>query len=632
MFSNGRKTIGVFISQANDDYQDALIRGISSRAKELDYNVAFFTNFGGYGQPAYDMGEKDIANIPSYEDFDGIILAMNTISIHSMNTCIRKSIRNYSKCPVVSVQQKMNEYYNVLIDDNKVLEELINHFIKVHSFTKYNFMAGPKGLIESEKRLQTFLRILGEHNIPIEEERIYYGDFSKSDGYRAVDKWLSAPLEKPQAIICVNDLMAMSICNALEERGISVPEDIAVTGCDDIDEAAEFSPSLTSVKLPVFEMGRQAVVKIKKHNMGIEQSQNSYLKTVTVYRESCGCKKDWYKENHIYRKNHVVIREAIKKEILGNSYMATDLNALTKLEQINEKIKIYVNENLGYSKFCMCLKDDWDIYHEDEKVDEAFTNDTMTMTLGIRNGVSYTNITFPRRELIPSEFVEDQPMIYFFAMLHHLENSFGYVAISFDRIQTYMLTFHAWLINISHALESVRVRMEMKRLVAKMEDMSIRDELTELYNRRGLDVFGQKYLGQCIKEHLRFMILTADLDRLKYINDTFGHVKGDMAISVVANALRNAAEHEEVCVRYGGDEFIVVGKNYSESKMKKFINKLEEGLNMFNNGREHEFEVTVSYGWSITMPDEDTTVEKCLVVADFRMYKQKYEKKALSKR
>jgi DNA-binding LacI/PurR family transcriptional regulator len=88
MFANGKRTVGVFISQLNDEFQDVLCKGITSRAKELDYNVAFFTSFGGYGKPEFDMGENEIAKLPYYQDFDGIILAPDTFTIDKLNNNI----------------------------------------------------------------------------------------------------------------------------------------------------------------------------------------------------------------------------------------------------------------------------------------------------------------------------------------------------------------------------------------------------------------------------------------------------------------------------------------------------------------------------------------------------------------
>ncbi len=623
MLGNKRKTIGVFISQVNEEFQDTLSKGIISKAKELEYNVAFFTNFGGYGQQAYDVGEFCITDLPHYEELDGIIIAPDTMVLQNLEDRYKENIANRSHCPVVSVRREIKEYYNVLIDDYTVLDEIIRHFIVEHKFTRINFLAGPKGFPDSDKRLAAYKKILSEYDIPVEEDRIYYGDFWKRVAGRAVDHWLESSLEWPQAIICANDYMALTVCNALAEKGISIPEQIAVTGCDDIEDSAEYSPSLTTARMPVFEMGMEAVVKIHNHNLGMEQPKNSYMKTITIYRASCGCKRNWYEEGSERRRNHIITRETLERSISRNASMSTDLAGLTKLEEVNEKLWAYIYENVNFTHFCMCLQQDWDNYLIDKK--EAIAEEAM-MEVGFKNRVGYSKLKCHKKELIPQELVEDKAMIYFFALLHHQEHYFGYVGISFDTIQTYMRTFQPWLINLSNALENVRVHGELNRLVYRLEDMSIRDDLTGLYNRRVLDTLGKKYLKQCIEEQSQLMVFTADMDKLKIINDKFGHSNGDVALRVVADALQKAADDDEICIRLGGDEFMAIGMEYDELKMTKFVNRFVEELNKFNFIKDYDFGVYVSYGCNLILPYENTTIEGCLIAADALMYKQKSEK------
>jgi diguanylate cyclase (GGDEF)-like protein len=628
VLGNNKKTIGVFISHVNGDFQDALSKGIITKAKELDYNVAFFTNFGGFGQRAYDLGELLISDLPSYGELDGIIITPDIILLENLLVKFRENIKSKSSCPVVSVRREICEYYNVLVDDSHVMDEIITHFIEVHGFTRINFLAGPKGVPDADKRLEAYKRILTRHNIPVEENRIYYGDFWKNSGDIAVEYWLNGPLERPQAIVCANDYMAFSVCRALAVRGVLVPDQIAVTGCDDIEDSSEFSPSLTTVRMPVFEMGMEAVIKIDKHNRGTEQPKNSILRTETVYRASCGCRRHWYRESNERRKSHIAEREALQNEISHNASMSTALTGLTKLEEVTGKMWRYIYENENVSHFCMCLNKEWDYYHNDGEEGHLGNNDEFMMEAGIKNRERFTKVKCSKKELIPSVLAEDKPVFYYFALLHHHGHCFGYVGISFGIIRTYMLTFQAWLINISNALENIRIHGELNRLVFRLEDMSIRDELTELYNRRVIETLGRSYLKQCVEEHTQLMVFTADMDKLKYINDNFGHSRGDMALRVVASALQYAADDDEICIRFGGDEFMAIGMDYDEVKTAKFINRFVGELNKFNFMNEYNFSVYVSYGYILILPDADTTIESCLVSADTLMYRQKYEKEA----
>ncbi len=636
MFGNHRKSIGVFVSQVNEEFPDVLCKGIITRARELDYNVAFFTNFGGLGQAEYDLGEAYITELPNYKELDGIIITPDVMHVPNLLNKYKDKIRCESHCPAVSVRREIKEYYNVLINDDTVLDEIIRHFILQHGYTRINFLSGPVGFPDTEKRLANYKRILKEYNIPVEEERIYYGDLMRVTGNNAVEYWLNSDKERPQAIVCANDNMAITVCRALAERGISVPDQIAVTGCDDIEDAAEFSPSITTARMPIFEMGIEAVDIIDRHNRGIGQPKTSLMKTVTMYRASCGCKRNWYHESNIRRRNHIQARETLQLEIARNSYMSIDLTGLTRLEDILARMWNYIAQNENLSHFCMCLENGWDLYRAREE-EERFKEEEiqrdrneLTMEIGLKNNIRFMKLKCSRKELIPLELSQDCPMAYFFALLHHQENYFGYVGVSFDKIQTYMRTFQMWLINVSNALENVRIHGELNRLVYKLEDMSVRDDLTGLYNRRVLVTLGKKYLKHCLLEHTNMMVFTADMDKLKYINDKFGHFYGDIAIRVVANALSYAADDDEICIRLGGDEFMAIGMDYDEIRMNKFINRFVEELNKFNFVKDYDFSVYVSYGYHLICPEDGTTIESCLSAADALMYQQKYEKTSKS--
>ena len=160
MLGNNKKTIGVFISQVYEEYQNNLSRGIMKRANELDYNVAFFTNFGGFGQVFYDMGEIHISDLPNYEELEGIIFTPDIIILPNLINRYKKNIAERCHCPVVSVRKEDKDFYNVLIDDDTVLEEIITHFIKVHGFDRINFLAGPKSNPGANKRLENYKRVL----------------------------------------------------------------------------------------------------------------------------------------------------------------------------------------------------------------------------------------------------------------------------------------------------------------------------------------------------------------------------------------------------------------------------------------------------------------------------------------
>ncbi len=629
MFGNGRKTIGVFVTQVYQEFQETLSKGISERAKELGYNVAFFTNFLGYGEFEYETGERSITTLPCYEELAGIIIVPDTMFAQGFDLSVLERISQFASCPVVSVRKRMEDYYNVLVDDTMVLDEIIRHFIVDHGYKRIHFLTGPRSNPAAVQRLESFRRIMEEYQLPVGDEQIYYGDFWKYTGYDAVRYWLADPQKRPEAIICANDYMAITVCKALEERGIRVPEDIAVSGCDNILMAEIYAPSITTAGVPVFGMGKAAVDKIDMHHHNIPQGRDTIVKTVTCWRESCGCRPVSNQEE-VSRQRSRILNELEAKElaISNNAFMSVELTSIKTIAELNRRLASYTYMNEDFSSFYMCLYKDWELRGEEENAG-IVQGDEMVMEVGIHNGEWLQRTEYSLPALIPPRYVGSEPQIFLFNMLHHQEICFGYTAISFHDGEIYQSSYHGWLTNICNALENIRIHNVLTRLVSRLEDMSIKDELTDLYNRRALEQLGKLYLFQCIKSETKLMVLSADIDKLKYINDTFGHASGDAAIRTVAEALQYAARDDEICIRVSGDEFVVIGMDYDQDKIEEFAWRFEERLRQVNEESNRSYQVYVSYGWYLVRPDADTTIEECLLVSDARLYRMKGRKKEM---
>lgn len=630
MLGNNRKTIGVFVTQQFQEYQAIIGNGICSRAEELGYNVAFFTNFLGYGDFQYEIGERSIADLPNYDMLDGIILLPDTMYVPGYLNRILENIKRDCSCPVVSVRQNIDDdFYNVLIDDTFVLEDIIKHMVVDHGYKKINFLTGPKDNLVSKQRRETFKRILAENNIQFEEDRVFYGDFWKNDPKLAVEKWFKDPDNLPEAIICANDFMAITVCNELTKRGVSVPDDIAVTGCDNIMLSKEFYPAISTVNVPVYDMGVEAINKLYKHFEGIEQEKNSYLNTSMILRESCGCKNHVRNFKAASKRNRFINKvEDMEKDAFNNALMSVELTSITTIDRLDKRLASFTDMNEGFSSFYLLLHKNWDLYTNEES-EKITDKNEMIMEVGIKKGEWLQKKEFSKPNLLPSVHVGEEPQIFFFNMIHYREVCFGYAAISYKTETGYQSSYQGWLVNISNTLEKIRVHNELNRLVFKLEDMYIKDDLTDLYNRRALETLGQKYLQQCIDKKSSLMVFTADMDKLKHINDNYGHAYGDIAIKAAADALKAASKDDEICMRVGGDEFVVIGMDYDEQKIVNFIQKFEHEIDEFNEHSGKLFKVDVSYGWSIINPNSAINIEDCLIITDSKMYKQKYEKETL---
>ncbi len=145
---------------------------------------------------------------------------------------------------------------------------------------------GTSNTFSGAQRFEAYRTALMEHGLPLNETFILKGDFLKKSAYREVLKLLDQA-ELPTAIFSANDDMALGALEAFKERGIRVPEDISIVGFDDVPVAAQLNPSLSSVRLPIYDMSQAAVHKIiEMCQQGTSSFSTTSFPTKLIARES----------------------------------------------------------------------------------------------------------------------------------------------------------------------------------------------------------------------------------------------------------------------------------------------------------------------------------------------------------
>jgi diguanylate cyclase (GGDEF)-like protein len=160
-----------------------------------------------------------------------------------------------------------------------------------------------------------------------------------------------------------------------------------------------------------------------------------------------------------------------------------------------------------------------------------------------------------------------------------------------------------------------------------LEAISLRDELTGLYNRRGFFTLGEKELKKAQKEKKNFIVLYFDLDGLKHINDTFGHEEGDYAINSAAKIINSILRNEDIPARLGGDEFVAITLNTDIKSVQVILNRLKKKLKDFNYYSNKTYDISFSYGYSEYTPEKSSSLNELLKEADEMLYNTKKRKK-----
>ncbi|MGQ0561851.1 MAG: GGDEF domain-containing protein, partial [Gemmatimonadota bacterium] len=164
---------------------------------------------------------------------------------------------------------------------------------------------------------------------------------------------------------------------------------------------------------------------------------------------------------------------------------------------------------------------------------------------------------------------------------------------------------------------------ERKLQEERLKEMAILDDLTGLYNRRGFMALASQHLKQAKRAKRQALLVFADLNGLKGINDTHGHADGDRALIAAAEVLNRTFRDSDVVARVGGDEFAILAVEAAADGVEAIKARLQAALDVANRGSARPYQLSVSVGIVSYDPDADASVEELMAVADREMYSNK---------
>lgn len=632
MYSNGLKTIAVFAAemQSQSRIQRLLCKYISSYAYKMGYNVAIFNwNNPFSNHTSYIDGQMEIFDLPKYEDIDAVIYLKNSIDMPACEKKLETKIRETVKGPCVSMCSEVEGFYSLVADDAAGIANVVRHFHEVHGCTKIAFMTGRIEMLDAQLRLNAYKETMEELGLEYDESYIFYGDYWKSKGPAAVSHFEASHYGMPEAIVCANDYMAVSVIKELIKRGYKVSEDIYVSGYDNVSDSLEVVPKLTTLSVPFEKLAVEAVNLIDRVIKGESVDNIPKHDPELICRESCGCHK-------LELWNYIGEMANIGDVKTDNAYMLRDMRFLTVslenvkyFEEIADVVDSYMRVIGNYKSFFMCLNTD--PKKDMMKPYPSFSGytDEMMCYLAIVDRVRDRSCptTFDRRELIPAVYAEGEPQIYYFTPLHFLNKNYGYTAISYSDYFGLQGDYYSFSANIGNALDAINDKIILRRTLEELESLYVSDTLTSLYNRRGFEIHANAIYEDCIERDKPVMVMGIDIDGLKYINDTYGHQAGDNAIQTFANALIYASTGKEICARVGGDEFDIIAGDYTREELNDFIFRIFSYLEKINDEGENEYKVKASYGALIIDTHEGNSLEYYINQCDKMMYEDKKRKK-----
>ena len=631
-----RKQIAVILGSINLDNQKKILQGLADAAKETGVNLYVFTNYVGMQESTESfLNSYRIMDLPDFHEFDGLIMAINSIHYPPAVEQIFKQIKE-TNIPVVSIDREFDGMGCVKISSYDAQFKMLEHLILDHGYRDICYVTGPLQNQEAVLRYQAYQDALQKHDIPFDEKKVFQGSFTQVTGMDAANYFLEAGT-CPPCIVCGNDAMALGVMEVLEKNGYKFPLDVKVTGFDN-GELSEISfPPITTIDKNQYQVGRQAVLDIIAMAEGAKPVTH-IVKCKLEKRGSCGCNRKKRVDVHLLREKYLFQQSITERmaDMLRN--MTADLSIQSNLDAVLTTVQKYITQT-GLSDFSLCLCEKEKVFHVPEKnigrniniipVSKEFT-DNIYIPISYRNGSFSSYPYFKKGLVIPKEYREEcVGETYIVTPCLFQSCCYGYsVCSSSSRIAENSL-YYSFMQTIGIALENVRNRMLLEDAIHKLNNMWSYDMLTKLYNRAGFYYEAKTLLAAVKEKKVKTFLLFFDVDGLKKINDSIGHEAGDQLISAMADCIRYNLTDSMLAMRYGGDEFVIFGSYDKESEIDDLIANIHHSIDRINSSGRHPFVLSTSIGRATYLANEIHDLSVLIDLADHNMYLEKRHKKEL---
>jgi hypothetical protein len=280
------------VDSLDDEHELSVVQGTLSAGRELDARLVVV--------PGGAVGATDVRLAANNFVFDlvgpGSVLGALVLSSALGNEIgpdkLATWLARFEGLPVCCMGVPIAGYPSVRVDNAAGIRDVVGHLIEAHGKRNIGFIRGPEQSEEAEVRLTAYRAALEQHGITPDPRWITDGDYNRPSGVQAVRTLLDqrrVSVQALDALVCANDYMALGALEELGRRGINVPEQIALSGFDDVASACESRPTLTTVRQPGSELGREGLKQLVLLTSGTAPESDRVLPVELKLRRSCGC-------------------------------------------------------------------------------------------------------------------------------------------------------------------------------------------------------------------------------------------------------------------------------------------------------------------------------------------------------
>jgi len=282
-----RLRVGVVLDDMDGEYHEPLLDGVCRTAERLDIDLVFLPGRSPGTPLLFEQQFAMVFEMVRSHAPDGLLIFGTLLQAHLDEDDVRRFLATFA-LPAVVVGVDGTGHPTVQLDNASGFKALVRHLIGVHGHRDIAFVEGPAENRDAQERLAAYLDALREAGIDPDPRLRAPGLFHQASGSRAMTDLLGRGVPF-SAVVCANDESAQGALSVAVERGMRVPEDVAIAGFDDLLSIYRVGPSLTTVNQDIPALGGTALELLARRLSGGEVPALTAMPTRPVFRRTCGC-------------------------------------------------------------------------------------------------------------------------------------------------------------------------------------------------------------------------------------------------------------------------------------------------------------------------------------------------------
>lgn len=608
--------IGLLTTIVHNRYGQALIQSLCRELKNYNCQLIIFEGYSLMNNSVSDYQYNTVYRMVSRGRIDALVLS-GQLSSRAGKELVQDLALKVG-IPVVSFGIELENIPSVVTDNFSGFSQIVSHLVS-HGYKKLAHISGPLRNPEALIRRDAFLKVIYQNGLEVPQNFILEGNFSDISGYNLTKRLIPyIKSKKIDAIVCTNDDTAFGAIKCLNDNGLEVPGDVAVTGFDDAAASLGIINTLTTVAQPFGEMCRKVAELIMEPEKSDNRDMVYTINPRLVIRNSCGCNE--------VRFSGTSADSGLMLGSLSSRGRFQSLENGNFWSALTECLTEYGMNSCYIVRFLAPVRFD------DNSASVQGPKGTLIYGFSSGRAVHYPK-AFDVSAILPNTIFSTLEGVVLVKLIFIGKSQLGYIVMSAPENMT---GFMAQLcLEIQQHVESTFLTYEKQQVEQKLSDtlerlINTNRKLNELTVRNNLDRLKHiRFLANNMLQSRKpgggdYYVILAEIDNFFEIDSRYGFEESEFVMNSVSKVLAGCIREDDFLSHQSCDRYVILIKNVQGDVIKSIDERFQSRINELNESLEKPYRISLTWGYSRGGIDSD--FEKVYMEAEADLAKKKLVK------